>query len=106
MRSGHRPTLHLMLMSCATVLPGRVAAEYVGSAENLILRNPQMMKDLRVSAGANSDTVYVAKSATNFTAADNYWNIHTGTHFPGVNLGTNASWDWDNTVGIRAADSL
>jgi hypothetical protein len=52
------------------------------------------------------DTVYVGKSFTNHTAADNYWNIYTGSYLPGVNDPNNAFWDWDNSTGIQAADSL
>ena len=47
-----------------------------------------------------------ASRYTNHTAPDNYWNLYTGTYRPGANLATNAVWDWDNTVGIQAADSL
>ena len=61
---------------------------------------------LSVSAGPDPDTVYVGKSFTNFTAPDNYWNIHTGTYLPGIVSAGNAFWDWDNSVGIQAADSL
>jgi hypothetical protein len=79
-----------------------------------VLRNAQLVKKLigsrahrlGVSAGPDPDTVYVGKSFTNHTAPDNYWNIYTGTYLPGPNLATNAMWDWDNTVGIQAPDSL
>src|SRR5262245_4394366 len=82
--------------------------------EGEILRNPQIVKELTasrakrlgVSAGPDPDTVYVGKSFTNHTGPENYWNIHTGTYQPGLNLATNAFWDWDNSVGIPAADSL
>src|SRR5260221_8920561 len=61
---------------------------------------------LGTSAGADPDTVYVGKSFTNHTAPDNYWNLHTGTYRPGTNDPNNALWDWDNTVGIQAPDSM
>ena len=85
-----------------------------GSPEGEILRNAQQVKQLlgsrverlRTSAGPDPDTVYVGKSYANHTAPDNYWNIYTGTYLPGLNLGTNAFWDWDNSVGIQAPDSL
>jgi hypothetical protein len=61
---------------------------------------------LSVSAGPDPDTVYVGKSFTNHTGPGNYWNIYTGKYLPGVNDPANAYWDWDNTVGIQAPDSL
>src|SRR5262249_20501799 len=78
------------------------------------LRNAQMVQKLLaarthrrgVSAGPDPDTVYVGKSYTNHTAPDNYWNVYVGTYRPGTNDPNNAMWDWDNTVGIQAPDSL
>jgi hypothetical protein len=61
---------------------------------------------LGTSAGPDPDTVYVGKSFTNHLAPDNYWNLYTGTYRPGTNAASNALWDWDNTVGTQAADSL
>jgi hypothetical protein len=61
---------------------------------------------LGTSAGADPDTVYLGKSFTNHTAPDNYWNLYTGTYRPGTNDPNNALWDWDNTVGIQAPDSM
>jgi hypothetical protein len=61
---------------------------------------------LGVSAGPDPDTVYVGKSYTNHTAADNYWNIYVGDYLPTINNANNAFWDWENSVGIQAPDSL
>jgi len=61
---------------------------------------------LGTSAGPDPDTVYIGKSVVNHTAADNYWNIYTGSYLPGTNAPDAAYWDWDNSVGIQAADSL
>ena len=61
---------------------------------------------LGVSAGPDPDTVYVGKSFTNHTAPDNYWNLYTGAYRPGTNDPNNALWNWNNTVGIQAPDSL
>jgi hypothetical protein len=85
-----------------------------GDDLGLKLQNAKMVKALMgsraarlgVSAGPDPDTVYVGKSFANHTAPDNYWNLYTGTYLPGVNVATNAFWDWDNSVGIQAADSL
>src|SRR5512146_1380054 len=79
-----------------------------------VLRNAQMAGKLLVSraerlgtsAGPDPDTVYVGKSFTNHVAPDNYWNLYVGTYRPGTNAANNALWDWDNTVGIQAPDSL
>jgi hypothetical protein len=61
---------------------------------------------LGVSAGPDPDTVYVGKSYANHVAPDNYWNVYTGTYRPGTNDPNNALWDWDNSVGTQAPDSL
>ena len=108
-----KPFVALLLMVGAAAM---VASSAFAQGEDLGLKlqNAKMVKDLvssraarlSVSAGPDPDTVYVGKSATNFTAADNYWNIHTGTYLPGLNLASNTMWNWDNTVGIQAADSL
>ncbi len=61
---------------------------------------------LSVSAGPDPDTVYVGKSFSNHTTPDNYWNLYVGTYRPGTGAANNALWDWENTVGIQAPDSL
>src|SRR6516225_5123112 len=89
-------------------------AQAPDSPEGEIMRNAMTVKELTASrahrlgtsAGPDPDTVYVGKSYTDHTAPDNYWNIYTGTYLPGLNRSTNAMWDWDNTVGIQAPDSL
>src|SRR5262245_3642411 len=102
--------LVLVANACATP----VGAQEEGRVEGQILRNAQMAKELLrarasrlgASAGPDPDTVYVAKSHTDHTAPDNYWNLYRGTYRPGTNDPNNAIWDWDNSVGIQAADSL
>ena len=61
---------------------------------------------LGVSAGPDPDSVYVGKSYTNHNAGGNYWNIYVGDYLPGTLAATNAFWDFDNSVGIQAPDSL
>src|SRR5262249_18611532 len=46
------------------------------------------------------------KSFANHVAPDNYWNLYVGTYRPGTAAPTNSLWDWDNTAGIQAPDSL
>ena len=108
-----KPFVALLLLVGAAAM---VASSAFAQADELGIKlvNAKMAKDLlssraarlSVSAGPDPDTVYVGKSFTNFTAADNYWNIHTGTYLPGIVSAGNAFWDWDNTVGIQAPDSL
>jgi hypothetical protein len=96
----------------ALIIVGGTAAAQ--SMEGPLVRNAQFVKQLTASraqrlgtsAGPDPDTVYVGKSYTNHTGPQNYWNIYTGTYRPGTNTATNALWDWDNTVGIQAPDSL
>jgi len=101
---------------CLIGAAAMVASSAFAQTEDLGIKmvNAKMAKDLlqsraarlSVSAGPDPDTVYVGKSFTNHTAADNYWNIYTGDYLPGVATSTNAFWDWDNSVGIQTADSL
>jgi hypothetical protein len=103
----------LLLFAGLCVIARPVRAQDDG-APGEVLRNAQIVKQLTatrakrlgVSAGPDPDTVYVGKSYTNHTAPSNYWNIYTGTYLPGTNDATSAFWDWDNTVGIQAPDSL
>jgi hypothetical protein len=95
------------------MLPASVRAQDESPAGE-VLRNAQSVSKLLasrahrlgVSAGPDPDTVYVGKSYSNHVAPDNYWNVYTGTYRPGVNDPNNAVWDWDNSVGIQAPDSL
>jgi len=108
-----KPFVALLLLIGAAAM---VASNAFAQADDLGIKlvNAKMVKEsinsrasrLGVSAGPDPDSVYVGKSFTNHTAADNYWNIYTGNYFPGTSDATNAMWDWDNTVGIQAADSL
>ncbi|HXJ66342.1 MAG TPA: hypothetical protein VNN79_21480, partial [Actinomycetota bacterium] len=107
-------------MRSPCVLPVALALIIVGgtaaaqSMEGPLVRNAQFVKQLTASraqrlgtsAGPDPDTVYVGKSYTNHTGPQNYWNIYTGTYRPGTNAATNALWDWDNTAGTQAPDSL
>src|SRR5690242_12468374 len=103
----------LFVVAVLAQLPVSARAQDDGTPGE-VLRNAQLVKQLTasrahrlgVSAGPDPDTVYVGKSFTNHTAPDNYWNIYTGTYRPGTNAANNALWDWDNTVGIQAPDSL
>jgi len=102
----------LLLMGASAILATSAFAQ--SDDVGLKLQNAKMVKELMrsrasnlgVSAGPDPDTVYVGKSFTNHTAPDNYWNLYTGDYLPGLNLATNAFWDWENSVGIQAADSL
>ena len=113
--------MHLGRFTVAAVLLGSLAIPGVARAQvdatgtpGEQLRNVQLVKQLLASrvhrlgtsAGPDPDTVYVGKSYTNHTGPENYWNVYTGSYLPGLNNATNAVWDWDNTVGIQAADSL
>ena len=115
MRVHDRLITATLLLTFCVVAPVRVRAQSDdGHDGGVVLRNALQVHDLiasraqrlNSSAGPDPDTVYVGKSYANHTAPDNYWNLYTGTYRPGVNLATNATWDWDNTVGIQAADSL
>ena len=106
-----RPPCALPVALALIIVGGTAAAQ---SMEGPLVRNAQFVKQLTASraqrlgtsAGPDPDTVYVGKSYTNHTGPQNYWNIYTGTYRPGTNTATNALWDWDNTAGTQAADSL
>src|SRR5436190_21987797 len=111
-----RPRLAIAAVALV-LLAGSVSAALAQSSDvpdGEVLRNAQFVSKLLaarahhlgVSAGPDPDTVYVGKSYANHVAADNYWNIYTGDYLPTTNRTTNAFWDWDNSVGIQAADSL
>ena len=111
-----RPHLAPALFSLVLLhaLAATASAQQEGLAEGETLRNGQLVQKLlasrssrlATSAGPDPDTVYIGKSATNHTGPDNYWNIYTGTYRPDTNDPNAAYWDWDNSVGIQAADSL
>jgi hypothetical protein len=111
-----RPRLVVAALSFVLLLVPMSAAlaQSPDAPEGEVLRNAQFVKKLlgsrarrlHVSAGPDPDTVYVGKSYTNHTGPGNYWNLYTGTYLPGLNVSTNALWDWDNSVGIQAPDSL
>jgi hypothetical protein len=102
----------LLLMGAAAMLATSAFAQ--DDPNGIKLVNAKMAKELLssrahrlgTSAGPDPDTVYVGKSFSNHVAADNYWNLYTGDYLPGTTRTTNAFWDWDNSVGIQAADSL
>src|SRR5262245_31088116 len=108
------------LVAClaACVLASALAqvsrAQEPGEPRGEVLRTGAMVRELLASrvhrlgtsAGPDPDTVYVGKSYSNHVAPDNYWNIYTGTYRPGSNNPNNALWDWDNTTGLQAPDSL
>ena len=102
-----------LLLAGLAVAPGVLAQELDHPAGER-LRSGREVRELLagraqrlgVSAGPDPDTVYVGKSFTNHTAPDNYWNLYVGTYRPGPNVANNAVWDWDNSVGIQAPDSL
>jgi hypothetical protein len=114
MRLRPRLAAGFVLLALSASFTATAFAQYADSPEGEIVRNAKIVKQLTatrakrlgVSAGPDPDTVYVGKSYTNHTAPDNYWNIYIGSYLPGLNVGTNAMWDWDNTVGIQAPDSL
>ena len=115
-----RPRLALGVVSFAAMLAtfapfaATVSAQSADPPAGEVVRNAQIVRQLlgsraqrlSTSAGPDPDTVYVGKSFTNHTAPDNYWNIYTGSYLPGTGGAGNAMWDWDNTVGIQAPDSL
>jgi hypothetical protein len=103
----------LLLVGAAAMLATNAFAQTAGD-DGIKLMNAKMAKELLssrahrlgVSAGPDPDTVYVGKSYANHTGPQNYWNIYVGNYFPGTSGTTNAFWDWDNSVGISAPDSL
>jgi hypothetical protein len=105
--------LCLSLLAVLAPLPARAQSES-GSDGNPVLRNARQVLEiarahaqrLGTSAGPDPDTVFVGKSYTDHTGPDNYWNLYVGTYRPGTNAANNALWDWDNSVGIQAPDSL
>src|SRR5262249_35316416 len=102
----------LLLIGAVAMLAGSAFAQSDDLGIKLV--NAKMAKELMSSRasrlGSSSifspDTVYVGKSFTNHTGPGNYWNIYVGDYLPGTLTATNAFWDWDNSVGIQAADSL
>jgi hypothetical protein len=109
----HVMPLAVFLLSLP-LLPGGARAQADDVGGEPVLKNAQLVRQflgarasrLRASAGPDPDTVYIGKSATNHVAPDNYWNLYVGKYLPGINDPANALWDWDNSVGIQAPDSL
>src|SRR6185503_11930542 len=112
--SGHRFCVAAAILSGALGALSQPARAQDDAAPGEVLRNAQIVKRflgsraqrLGTSAGPDPDTVYVGKSYSNHVAPGNYWNIYTGTYRPGTGAPTNALWDWDNTAGLQAPDSL
>src|ERR1041385_5633241 len=111
----HRPFGPLPVVAALAVLLASVAARAQSDgADHEVLRNAALVgklmaaraQRLGASAGPDPDTVYIGKSHTNHTSPGNYWNLYVGSYLPGVNVPDNTMWDWDNSVGIQAADSL
>src|SRR5262245_36619454 len=114
-----RPRLAVGIIAFATLL---MSASFASTAfaqssdppAGEVLRNAQIVQKLLgsraqrigTSAGPDPDTVFVGKSYTNHTGPDNYWNLYSGTYRPGTNSPGNTVWDWDNSVGIQAPDTL
>jgi len=111
----NRALLAAMLLLASLAAPTRLARADEFSTDAVpILKNIAGQREaaaasrrgLRVSAGLDPDTVYVGYSQTDhWSAANNYWNIWTGTRRPGTNDPNNASWDWDN-LSILAAHGV
>src|SRR5262245_33478467 len=109
-----KPFVALLLLLGAAAMLATSAFAQTDDQTGLKLVNAKSAKELLssrarrlgTSAGPDPDTVYVGKSYTNHTAPDNYWNLFTGTYFPGTVGAGNTVWDWDNSVGIQAPDSL
>ena len=107
-----KPFVALLLIGALAMVATSAFAQ--SDDVGLKLVNAKMAKELMrsrasrlgVSAGPDPDTVYVGKSYTNHTAPDNYWNVYVGDYLPSINNANNAFWDWDNSVGIQAPDSL
>src|SRR5262245_2704333 len=100
---GWTPVPLTLVCLFALVAPAPVRAQS-DAGDHEVLRNATLVRKLLAargsrlgaSAGPDPDTVYVGKSFTNHTAPDNYWNLYTGSYLPGLNVATNAMWNWDN----------
>src|SRR5262245_5953238 len=115
----NRPRLAVGIIMFATLLisaslAATSSAQSSDSPAGEVLRKSRSVEALLgsraqrigTSAGPDPDTVYVGKSYANHTAPDNYWNLYTGSYRPGTNSPGNTVWDWDNSVGLQAPDSL
>ena len=104
----------LLLVGAAAMVANLAFAQSENSQIGEKIVNAKMVREmlstraakLRVSAPGSADTTYIGKSYTNHVAADNYWNIYTGDYLPGVVDPANSLWDFDNSVGLQAPDSL
>jgi len=110
-----KPFVALLLLLGATAMwAGSAFAQVDARVDGNKLVNASIAKKLMgarashlgVSSLGGPETTWVGKSYTDHRAADNYWNIYVGDNLPGTATASNAIWDWDNTVGANAADSL
>ncbi len=107
-------TLITALGCLLALVPDTFGQDVANDAPAERLRNAREVRQLissraarlSTSAGPDPDTVYIGKSFQNHTAPDNYWNLYTGSYLPGTNAPDNTMWDWDNTAGLQAPDSL
>ena len=109
-----RPRFAAALLACVFCAPLSAAAQSASDGDGFLLRNARQVHDLirsraawlGTSAGPDPDTVYLGKSFVNHTGPLNYWNLYVGSYLPGTNAPNNTMWDWDNSAGAQAPDSL
>src|SRR5262245_23972697 len=107
-----KPFVALLLLLGGTAM--WAGSAYAQAGEGNKLMNASLARKLMgarashlsVSSLGGPETTWVGKSFTDHRAADNYWNIYVGDNLPGTATASNAIWDWDNTVGANAPDSL
>jgi hypothetical protein len=104
-------TAALLAFLVSLTLAPAVSAQGSPDAPDAIMRPmyPQMRASLAAKSqllgtSAAYDTVFVGHSHTDHTAGGlNPWNIYVGTSRPGVNLASNAVWDFDDQTGLGAS---